>query len=80
MPAWTCWAVGSTCSLNNIGFRTYQTNMLYTLTYKDRGREWNGNGNQLELNACMLAPTQGKSRYPGDGDKGSRWLGYNEIS
>ena len=23
--------------------------------------EWNRNGNQLELNACMLAPTPGKS-------------------
>ena len=34
----------------------------------------NGNGNQLGLYACMLAPTPGKSRYPGDGGKVSRWL------
>ena len=37
-------------------------------------RNGNGNGNQLELNAFMLAPIPGKSWYPGDGGKGSRWL------
>ena len=32
----------------------------------DRG---NWNVNQLGLNACMLAPTPGRSWYPGDGEK-----------
>ena len=38
----------------------------HTENRTDRG---NWKGNQLGLNACMRAPTPGKSWYPGDGGK-----------